>query len=311
MKNNTITWEQDFESWIKKGISPSTRRARKRDVCYFWQWIKEHHHEKERYPATVEQVLRFCLYHIKDNSPYPLKLSTVRRYLGSLSVKHSEQGLQSPTQNPKVKILLRRVKSAKKEKANKKAAITLSILKSLTNTCDDSLMGIRDKAILLVAFASGGRRRSEIINFNIKDLMLVEDGYLITIHKSKTDQIAEGKTVPIFREAARALKTWLIKSGLRKGALFRGIKPDNTFNQSISGRTINLIVKRRITLIGLNPDDYGAHSLRAGFLSESSHQGINLTEAMMLSGHKSIKIAQGYCRDNELKYNKASHLTMK
>lgn len=308
MTNKQTTWEQEFNNWIDKGTSSSTRRARKRDVRYFWNWLKMHHHEDEVYPARVEHILQFCLYHIKEDSPYPLKLSTVRRYLDSLSVIHSEQGLQSPTQNPKVKMLLRRAKAAKKEKPNKKAAITLDILKALIETCDDSLIGIRDKAILLMGFASGGRRRSEITQFHTENLQLVDDGYLITIHKSKTDQQCEGQTVPVFGEAACALKTWLLKSGLRQGPLFRGIKPNDLFYKGISGRTINLIVKRRITLIGLNPDEFGAHSLRAGFLSESSYQGINLTEAMMLSGHKSIKTAQGYCRDNQFTHNKASHL---
>lgn len=308
MKNKTPTWEQDFERWIESGISQSTKRARHRDVIFYWKWVKTHHNEDESYPAKVEHILQFCLYHIKDDSPYPLKLSTLRRYLGSLSVIHTEQGLQSPTQNPKVKILLRRAKAAKKEKPNKKAAITLDILKALLETCDDSLMGIRDKAILLVGFASGGRRRSEISQFNVEDLHVVEDGYLITMNTSKTDKNCEGKTLPIFGEAAHALKIWLIKSGLRQGPLFRGIKPDNSFYPTISGRTINLIVKRRIALMGLNPDDFGAHSLRAGFLTESSHQGINLTEAMMLSGHRSYSIAQGYCRDNIFRNNKASYL---
>ena len=308
MKTNTPTWQDDYDHWIEEGTATSTRRAYSRDVTYFWVWMKKQLNEKEHYPVSSEYLIQFCLYHINANSPSPLKLSTIRRYLSSLSLMHMDKGMENPTRSEKLKLLLRRAKAAKKEQPNKKAAITLDILKSMINTCDESLTGIRDKAILLVGFASGGRRRSEITEFNVEDLTLVDDGYLIELKKSKTDQEGEGKTVPVFGDAATALKVWLVKSGLRQGPLFRGIKSNDTFYNAISPRTINLIVKRHIKMIGLNADEFGAHSLRAGFISESSHQGINLTEAMMLSGHRSIKVAQGYCQANKHQHNKASHL---
>lgn len=308
MKINENTWEQEFNEWVTNGTSKSTRRAYNRDVAYFWKWVKNNLKQDKSYPATTEQVIQFCLYHIDINSPYPLKLSTLRRYLSSVSIRHSELGLISPSIHPKVKVLLRRARAAKKESPSKKEAITVDILNLLSETCDQSYNGTRDKAILLVGFSAGGRRRSEIINFNYEDLKIVEKGYLLNVKSSKTDQFGDGLVAPIYGHAAVALKCWLVKSGIRKGPLFRGIKPNNTFYDSISARTINLIVKRRIKMIGLNPDHYGAHSLRSGFLTESARQGINISEAMLLSGHKSIKTAQGYCRTNKIENNKASFL---
>jgi len=304
----THHWQHDFERWIEDGTALSTRRAYQRDVTYYWRWVNKHFDEAEHYPTTVENVLQFCLYHIDNDSPYPLKLSTLRRYLASLSIKHKEHGVENPTTDGKVRLLLRRAKAAKQEQANKKAAITLNILNALLTTCENDLTGVRDKAILLLGFAAGGRRRTEIANIRIEDLEKTKDGYLLTIKRSKTDQTGKGFIVPVFGQAACALKGWLIKSGLRAGPLFRGIKSNDTFYDAISPRTINLIVKRRIKIIGLNPENFGAHSLRAGFITESSNQGINLTEAMMLSGHKSIKVAQGYCRETNLQTNKASRL---
>jgi hypothetical protein len=43
----------------------------------------------------------------------------------------------------------------KHQQPEQKAAITKPILQQLLVTCDDSLHGVRDKAILLVGFASG------------------------------------------------------------------------------------------------------------------------------------------------------------
>ena len=305
----THNWQAAFDNWIEQGTSKSTRRGYARDVAYFSNWLDTHHNEHLTYPVSVERVLQFCLYHIDAQSPSPLKLTTVRRYLASLSVSHAEHGVTSPTQHPKVKMLLRRAKAAKNETPTKKAAITLDILEQLIATCDDSVIGLRDKAILLVGFASGGRRRSELVNLNMDDLNVVEDGYLITIHKSKTDKQLRGHTVPLKGQAAVALKAWVVRSGIRDGAVFRGVKPDKTFFDSITGDSINKMVKARIKKIGLNEAEFGAHSLRAGFLTEATRQGINLTEAMHLSGHKSIEVAQGYCRTSGTFDNKASHLT--
>lgn len=42
----------------------------------------------------------------------------------------------------------------------RKEALTRDVLEMLLASCDDSLRGLRDQALLLFAWASGGRRRS-------------------------------------------------------------------------------------------------------------------------------------------------------
>ena len=178
-----------------------------------------------------------------------MKITTLRRYLASLSIAHQERGLASPTLSPNVKILLRRARQANAtQTTTKKAAITRDILSALLETCDDSLTGVRDRALLLLGFTSGGRRRDEIAHLCVEDLSKVDGGYLLKLRKSKTDQGGNGFEVPILGQSATALKAWLVQSGLRSGALLRGIHNNGKLNDSISGRTINRIVKRRIML---------------------------------------------------------------
>ncbi len=55
-----------------------------------------------------------------------------------------------------------RVAVKRGERPRKNTAITLTELEAMLATCDDSLEGIRDRALLCPGFASGGRRRSEI-----------------------------------------------------------------------------------------------------------------------------------------------------
>src|SRR5438067_1837750 len=64
-----------------------------------------------------------------------------------------------------VRTLLSRARRAsvkRGERPTKKTAITRPELEAMLATCDDSLEGLRDSALLCFGFASGGRRRSEL-----------------------------------------------------------------------------------------------------------------------------------------------------
>ena len=294
--NPLANWQTDYAHWLEQGTSASTRRAYQRDVRYFWQWVHTHIDSTLSYPATVDTVLPFCLYHLDPNSPSPLKVATLRRYLASVSVAHVEAGFVSPMQDKRINLLLKKAKAAKQERPTQKHAITDRLLRQLVATCDDSLRGIRDKAILLVGMKSGGRRRAELAHLQVADLSVTDDGYDLTVRQSKTDQTCHGHTVPITADAAQALRAWLLKSGIREGYLFRGIKSDGSLYLCITGRTICDIVKRRVQQIGLNPAHFGAHSLRAGFMTAAAEAGMSLYEAVKYSGHKDLDTAQGYIR---------------
>jgi len=90
--------------------------------------------------------------------------------------------------------------------------------------------------------------------------------------------------------------------------VFRGIKYNNTFYKNFSGHSINRMIKRRIALTDMNPDAYGAHSLRSGFLTEAGKLGLHLRDAMQLSGHRDTKTALRYYRPGELTHNPAAKL---
>jgi len=56
-------------------------------------------------------------------------------------------------------------------------------------TCDESLEGVRDRALLCFGFASGGRRRSEIAAADMQDLRrTAPDSYVYRLEHSKTQQ---------------------------------------------------------------------------------------------------------------------------
>ncbi|MCW0375132.1 hypothetical protein NB691_001966 [Xanthomonas sacchari] len=94
----------------------------------------------------------------------PWTLATVRHRVAVLSTAHRLKQATNPGEQPAIRTVLSRAARAavkRGERPRKKTAITLPELEALLATCDDSLEGIRDRALLCFGFASGGRRRSE------------------------------------------------------------------------------------------------------------------------------------------------------
>lgn len=73
-------------------------------------------------------------------------------------------------------------------------------------TSGESLLDTRDRALLLFATASGGRRRSEVVAARVEDLTPVEGGYLFRLQHSKTNQAGRGEDKQVLGRAALALE---------------------------------------------------------------------------------------------------------
>jgi integrase len=140
-------------------------------------------------PPTVDQALVDAGLKAKLG---PLKLSTVTQRVAVLSTAHKLKRLTNPCELPSVRTLLSRARrsSVKRgERPTKKTAITRQELEAMLATCDDSLEGLRDRALLCFGFASGGRRRSEIAAADMRDLRKTGDeGYIYRLEYSKTQQ---------------------------------------------------------------------------------------------------------------------------
>lgn len=244
----------------------------------------------------------------------PLKLSTVTQRVAVLSTAHKLKRLTNPCELASVRTLLSRARRAavkRGERPTKKTAITRPELEAMVATCDDSLEGLRDRALLCFGFASGGRRRSEIAAADLRDLRKVgEDGYIYRLEYSKTQQA--GVTVdstpdkPILGRSAQALSAWLDAAGIREGAIFRRLWKDRVGPALLPG-SVAAIVKRRANLAGLK-GNFGAHSLRSGFVTEAGKQGMPLPAVMAMTEHRSVASVVGYFQAGAAEDNPAARL---
>ncbi|MBV6787558.1 site-specific integrase [Xanthomonas campestris pv. uppalii] len=262
-------------------------------------------------PPAVDQALVAAGLKAK---PGPWTLSTVRHRVAVLSTAHRLKQQPNPCEQPAIRTVLSRAARAsvkRGERPRKKTAITLAELEAMLATCDDSLEGLRDRALLCFGFASGGRRRSEIAAADLRDLRRVGDqGYIYRLEHSKTQQ--EGVTAsstpdkPVLDRAALALEDWLEASGLTEGAIFRRLWK-NRVGPALSPAAVGEIVQRRARLAGLE-GDFGGHSLRSGFVTEASRQGVALPAIMQLTEHRAVSSVIGYFQTGGASANPAARL---
>lgn len=209
-------------------------------------------------------------------------------------------GLHNPVADPAVRELLKKLRQARArqgQRTKRQPALTAEPLQAMLATCDDSLAGVRDRALLLFAWSSGGRRRSEVAAATCEQLRRLPSGdYVFELGHSKTNQSGAVRSEdfkPVQGEAADALFAWLQKSGIAQGAVFRRVRRGGVLGEPLSPAGVRDIVQARAAKAGLS-ETFSAHSLRVGFVTEAGRQGMPLPQAMALTGHRSTKAFLGY-----------------
>lgn len=229
----------------------------------------------------------------------PLSLNTLVHRLAVLSKAHQNINVDNPCNHRQVRELIKNVRSAYAKRGvrpHKQAALTSEPLEAMLATCDDSPRGKRDRALLLFAWSSGGRRRSEVSDATMEDLRQVGSrGFLFTLGHSKTNQDGRSDAdKPVTGVAAEALEAWLEVSGITEGPIFRRVlKSGKVLEEGLAPKAVRKIVQERCLKAGL-PAEFSAHSLRSGFVTEAGRQKVSPADAMAMTGHRNYETFMGY-----------------
>ncbi|WP_212645824.1 site-specific integrase [Delftia sp. PE138] len=287
------------------------------DVACVLQFIIDHAQRQtgaglaSEMPAHMDRALVEAGYKAREG---PLSHNTLVHRMAVLSKAHQVHGLANPCQDGAVRELMSRTRKAyarRGEGPAKKDALTRDLLEQLLDTCDDSLRGRRDRALLLFAWSSGGRRRSEVAGADMRHLRAVgPQEFIYTLAHSKTNQSgrdAPENHKPVTGRAAQALADWLRAAAIQEGPIFRRIRKGGHVGEPLSPAAVRDIVKQRCALAGVE-GDFSAHSLRSGFVTEAGRQNVPLPDTMALTGHSSVNTVLGYFRADSALSNRAARL---
>lgn len=176
------------------------------------------------------------------------------------------------------------------------------------------LRALRDRAMLLFAFGTGGRRRAEVTSATLDRPRREKNGdYTYTLGQTKTDKGTRDeelrKEKPVKGDAALALTAWLDEAPEESGPIFRRItKKGEITEHALTPASVRNLVTRLANAAGLGDAGYSAHSLRSGYITEAGYSGIMLADAMALSGHTSVQTAKRYYRMQNPHDSPASNL---
>jgi len=338
----------------KEGMGENSLRALASDLGYLEAWALAATGAPLPWPAAEGLALKFVAQHLWDpaqrdadpahgmpaavaaaltaagvlRSDGPHAPATVRRRLASWSTLHRWRGILGPFVAPGLRAAIRLAvrASARPRRRKSRRAVTRDILDQLLAVCaTDRLADCRDRALLMVAFASGGRRRSEIAGLRVEQCAEEAPVALdpsdptsprlpcMAIHlgRTKTASAGDDARALLVGPPVEALKLWLERADIAKGPIFRAIDRWGALDdRALTPQTVNLIVKRRCALAGLDPREFSAHGLRSGYLTEAARAGVPLPEAMQQSQHRSVQQAASYYNDAERRQGKGARLAL-
>jgi integrase len=180
------------------------------------------------------------------------------------------------------------------------------------------LHGLRDAALLETAWASGGRRRSELASLRVEDLdrsAFAKDGSItLRLSETKTDKDTAPPPLLLTGRAAKALDLWLRASGVKDGAVFRALtRPDGqgrarVLERGLTSTAIRAAFARLVRAAGL-PEGYASpHGLRSGFITEAARAGLAVEAVMRVTLHRSRDQVAAYYHEVDLAKNPATRL---
>ncbi|WP_296037321.1 site-specific integrase [uncultured Agrobacterium sp.] len=343
--------DQDIETLkhlVDEGMGENTLRALTSDLAYLQAWCLASTGNSLPWPAPEALLLKFVAHHLWDperrveNSDHgmpqhvdrllrdqgflkslgPHAPDTVRRRLASWSTLTKWRGVTgefaSPALKQAIRLAVRATPRPRKRKSAK--AVTGDVLAKLLASCgSNSLRDLRDTAILMVAFASGGRRRSEIAGLRKEQLteeqsIELPDGpplASLSIHlgRTKTSGADHDEIVYLTGRPVEALNAWMEAASIKSGSIFRKIdRWGNLSPRPLDPKSVNDVVKHRAALAGLDPAEFSAHGLRSGYLTEAANRGIPLPEAMEQSRHRSVQQASSYYNSSTRRNGRAARM---
>lgn len=251
-------------------------------------------------PASPEAVAGFLVHEAEAGRA----ASTIGRRCAAIRYAHKLAGQPDPTNNEAVHAAVKGIRRWVGTAPNQKAAATAEVLAAMLMRIPATLTGTRDRALLALGF-SGAFRRSELVGLDVEDIREDKDGIRILVRRSKTDQEGRGmeKAIPHgrFIRPVLLLREWLEAAGIAEGPVLpsgrvRSGRQVSHLPPRLTTHALADIIKKYASAAGLDASVFGAHSLRAGYITTAAERDADFARILDQSGHRDPKTVMGYIR---------------
>lgn len=254
----------------------------------------------ERYKATGRKLMDS-----KALATYAAKASyTERAYLSAVLTKACDaidrdvKSNATPDNVNTVQATVFRIDAVRKSVKGKQSKgitahtwLAQTQVKALFNTCDQDIVGQRDR-LALGLMVSAGLRRKEAAQLRFEDVKLqpVKDRIrtVLQIHGKGN----KNRVVPISDALANAIDRWAETLGESEGHILRSLGRDGKPSDSISTTALYNIVQKHGRMI--DKPDLAPHDLRRTYTQIGYDAGIPVAQISKLLGHANIKTTMRY-----------------
>ena len=309
MTSETVNGENWPSNFRALALAENTRKAYQKGWTCFTDYCQSEE-IADPFAASPETVARFLICLATQRSPRSgqvLSMGTVALYASAITKQFITAGIASPTHHPTVAATLRGLARLKGTAPRQVMALRDEHIRAMLAQCADTLIGLRDAAILALGFAAA-LRRSEICALRVSDTRIIapEDErakrMFLTVRRSKTDQSGKGQKIAVpegkvIRPIQR-LETWLFESKIRRGPLFQSMKRGGrVLGKPLHHSDIPRLLKQYAARVGLDPQLVSGHSLRAGFVTSAVAHHARLDKIMEITRHRNPSSVMKYVRD--------------
>ena len=275
-----------------KKLSDNTLQSYKRDLKQYNEYIESN---KINYSKATEEDMKG---YIKSLQEIGKKPSTISRCIASIRSFY-----QYELKNKKVKNdPTNSIQSPKIEKRVPSVLTSQEVELLLEQPKDVDLKGVRDKAMLEFAYATG-MRVTEIISLNISDVNL-EEGYVVCKGRGE-----KNRTIPLGKMSSKALKEYVEEARdiLVKDETITALFV-NVNGKRLTRQGFWKIIKYYKEQAHINKE-ITPHVLRHSFATHLLQNGADLKSIQTMLGHSDISSTQVYMQfqDDSIKniYRKA------
>lgn len=215
---------------------------------------------------------------------------TIERRVSGVRLSLSADGVPDLAGQDRT-VVAERIRQYKRELAEtgarrgrgKARPIGLRELRAMSQALPESLLGTRDRALLLVGFGMAARR-SELAGLWAGDVEVCDEGLCLLLRSSKTSVEATEVAIPYGTSAwtcpvtawaayRDALAARLDGDEPHAGRAFRRIDRHGRVLAGMSGQAVGIAFKRAADAAGIAGERVTAHGLRAGLATEARRAG--------------------------------------
>ncbi len=279
MTGASLAWLDEFidRIWLEEGLARNTLDSYRQDLSQFAEWLYQHS-GKLLLQADQEDIQRYLAFKVPSSKPRTVtRLIASLRRLYRFALRENKIALD-PTL---------RIQSPKLPRSLPKSLSEEDVVSLLNAPNLDDPIGLRDRAMLEILYASG-LRVSELVGLKVTEVSLGEGVVRVTGKGSKT------RLVPMGEVAVDWIARYLSQG---RSHILQQRLSDSMFvtqrGAAMTRQAFWYLIKRYAVLAGIHKP-LSPHVLRHAFATHLLNHGADLRVVQMLLGHADISTTQIY-----------------